>query len=317
MQRDVLIAVAAGLLSALFFLSARWSIIGALVLEFFSPMPLIAAGLALGLVTSVIAAATAGLAVALVSDVPRLVMYTAADAVPALMIVRFALLSRREEDGRVEWYPPGLLLTWIAFLGIALFLIAVAIAGPGPDGLRGQIGTFLAPMRELLVESRNRASGADAARLFDALTFIVPAAITIGWIIKLAINGALAQRFLVRRGLSQRPSPDLRALQLPPWLAGVTVAATAVALLGSGWLGFVGTNVALILWAPYFLLGLAVMHAVSAGWPSRTVVLVAAYVFVVLFGWPAVVVAAAGFLEQWMGLRERFGGPGQRDERNE
>ncbi|HSR54826.1 MAG TPA: DUF2232 domain-containing protein [Alphaproteobacteria bacterium] len=317
MQRDVLIAVAAGLLAALLFLSSRWSIIGALVLEFFAPMPLIASGLALGLTVAIIAGACAAIAVALVTDLPALLMFAAADAVPALMIVRFALLSRQGGDGAQEWYPPGLLLVWIVALGIALFLIAALMTGFGPGGLQDRISAFLQPMRELLDQSQTGGSSADAGRMVDAIAFIIPAIVTIGWIFKLVINSMLAQRILERRGLSRRPTPVLSAMTLPSWLAGLTVAATVVALLGSGWLGFMGANIALILWVPYFLSGLAVLHAVSVNWPSRTVLLIAAYVFLVLFGWPAMVAAGVGFVEQWMGLRERFGGPGRSNERNE
>lgn len=317
MQRDALIAVAAGLLSALLFLSARWSILGALVLEFFAPISLIAAGLALGLAASLIAGAAAALAVVLVTDLPALVIFATADAVPALMIVRFALLSREDANGAVEWYPPGHLLVWITALGIAFFLAAAIITGFQPGGLQARISALLEPLRELLVKSQKGGSGPNVGRMLDSFAFIVPAMFTIGWIVKLGINTVLAQRLLERRGLSRRPTPVLSAMTLPSWLAGVTVAATAVALLGSGWLGFVGTNIALILWAPYFLLGLAVLHSVSVGWPSRTVMLVAVYVFMALFGWPAVVAAGVGFFEQWLGLRKRFGGPGQSNERNQ
>ena len=97
----------------------------------------------------------------------------------------------------------------------------------------------------------------------------------------------------------------------------VAVAATVAALLGSGWLGFVGTNIALILCVPYFFVGLAVLHTVSAAWSNRTAILFATYVLLLLFSWAAVLVAGIGVLEHWTGLRERFGGPDRSQERKE
>lgn len=317
MQRDLLTAVAAGLASAMLALSSSWGILGVLVLTLFAPLPLIAAGLGLGLTAAAIAAATALVTVALVQGWGALTVFAASDAVPALMIARFALLNREAPDGTIEWYPPGRLLTWICLYGIALFVASALIAGLGPDGLQARIAAFMDRVREAMPKPETDAARANADRVFAALQFMVPAILTTAWMLKVTFNGVLAQKILARRGLSRRPSPDLRALALPPWLAGVTVAATVVGLLGSGWLGFLGANIAWILWVPYFLVGLAVLHAVSGTWPGRTPLLVVSYLFVILFGWLTVALAGIGFLEQWLGLRERFGGPGRGSERKE
>jgi hypothetical protein len=317
MQRDLLTAVAAGLASALLALSSSWGFFGVLVLALFAPLPLIAAGLGLGLSAATVAAAIALVTVALVQGVAALAVFAASDAAPALLIARFALLNREAPDGSVEWYPPGRLLTWICLLGVGLFVLSALIAGLGPDGLQARISAFMEPIREAMPQAGTDAAKADTDRVFDALKYMVPAILTTAWILKITLNGVLAQKLLARRGLSRRPSPDLRLLTLPSWLTGVTVAATVVGLLGSGWLGFLGANIAWILWVPYFLMGLAVLHTVSGRWPGRTALLVVAYLSVILFGWLTVVLAGIGFLEQWLGLRNRFGGPGRGSERKE
>jgi hypothetical protein len=317
MQRDLLTAVAAGLASALLALSSSWGILGVLALALFAPLPLIAVGLGLGLTAAFIAAATALATVALVQDLAAFTVFAASDAAPALLIARLALLNREAPDGTVEWYPAGRLLTWICFFGIALFVLSALIAGLGPDGLQARISAFMEPIRGAMPKPSTDAAQADTDRVFAALKFMVPAILTTAWILKLTLNGILAQKILVRSGLNRRPSPDLRALTLPSWLAGVTVAATVVGLLGSGWLGFLGANIAWILWIPYFLVGLAVIHAVSGNWPGRTPLLLVVYLFVILFGWLTVALAGIGFLEQWLGLRERFSGPGRGSERKE
>ncbi len=78
MQRNALISVAAGLLSAVLYLSIKWSILGALILALFAPLPLFAAGFGLGLAAAVVAALTATIAVALVADIMGMVVFAMA-----------------------------------------------------------------------------------------------------------------------------------------------------------------------------------------------------------------------------------------------
>ncbi len=311
MQRNALISVAAGLLSAVLYLSIKWSILGTL-LFMFSPLPLFATGLGLGLAAGAVAALAAMIAVALVTEFTGMVVFAIAYAVPALMVVRFALLNRMAEDGTTEWYPPGQMLAWIALFGIGAFAAAAVFTGTGTGGLRAEISSYVDTMRGLSGQSSDSVD-----QVFATIKLIFPVIVTTWWMIIMVVNGVLAQKMLERRGLNRRPGPDLRTTALPPWLAGVMVAATVAALLGSEWLEFLGINIALILCVPYFFVGLAVLHMVSAAWSIRRAILFAAYVLLLLFSWTAVVVAGIGFLEHWTGLRERFGGPSRSHERKE
>jgi hypothetical protein len=315
MQRDVLISVAAGLLSAILYLSTKWTVLGAMVFALFSPLPLFAAGLGLGLAAGAGAALAATITVALVANWTGMLVFAIAYAAPALLMVHFALLNRTAEDGTTEWYSPGPLLAWLTLFGIGAFAAAATFTGTGSEGLRAGISGYVDTMRELIVESGQ--SNARVEQAFTTIKLIFPFIVATWWMITIVVNGVLAQRMLERRGLNRRPGPDLRTTALPPWLAGVMVAATVVALLGSGWLEFLGTNIALILCVPYFFVGLAVLHTVSATWSSRTAILFAAYVLLLLFSWTAVLVAGIGYLEHWTGLRKRFGGPSRSHERKE
>jgi hypothetical protein len=154
-------------------------------------------------------------------------------------------------------------------------------------------------------------------RMLAGLARILPFMVVAWWIVIMAANAALAQKFLVRTGHAIRPSPDLTTTQPPAWVLSAAVAAAALALVGSGWIGFVATNVALILCVPYFLAGLAVVHTVSAGWNGRKAILIALYLLLFLFGWPLIVVTGLGMAEHWIGLRRRYAGPGPGNERNE
>jgi hypothetical protein len=319
MQREILLSLAAGLLSAVFYLSTKWGILGAVVFALFSPLPLFAAGLGLGLPSVAGAALTATITVALVANLTGMVVFAIAYAAPVLLVVRFALLSRITPDGTTEWYPPGRLLVWITFFAIGVFTAATIFmgAGPGaaPGGLQAGISGYVDTMRALIVKSGQSSAGVD--QVFATIKLIFPFIVATWWMMIMVVNGVLAQKILRRRGLNKRPAPDLRTTALPLWLAGVMVAASVAALLGSGWLGFLGTNIALILCVPYFLVGLAVVHTVSAAWSSRTAILFAVYVLLLLFSYTSLLVAGIGYSEHWAGLRKRFGGPDRSHERKE
>lgn len=311
MSRDILIAVAAGLACAVLHLATEWGPLGALVLALAAPLPLFAAGLGLGLARAVLAGLVAMVTVAAVAGLPRAALFAATDAVPVLMVVRFALLNRQTEAGGIEWYPPGHLLTWLTLYCAGAFLALAAVLG---QGLEVGISEYVEQFRAFMGGNE----GPAVERMLATLKGVFPFLVVSWWVIILAVNGVVAQKLLARAGRARRPSPDLTATAPMPWLLPAAVAAAAVALVGSGWLGFVATNTALILCVPYFLTGLAVLHAISVRWSGRTAILIAAYLLLLLFGWPLIVVTGLGMVEHWAGLRRRFAGlPGQGNERNE
>ncbi len=315
MQRNILIAVAAGLASATLHMSGRWSLIGGLFLALLAPLPLFAVGLGLGAGAAVTAAFTALIAIGAVSDLRPALVFLSAEALPALIVIRLALLGRPDAHGKTEWYPPGLLLTWIALYGAGAFVAVAIFTGTGPQGLEALIATFVEGLRGLVAESQRNSPRVN--ELLRSITSVFPFLLGTWWIFSMAINGVLAQKFLCARGLNRRPADDLRTLVLPQWLAVVVVAAAVVALLGSDWLGFMALNIALILCVPYFLVGLAVLHWVVKSWRAKKPILFALYATLMFLGWPALVLLGLGFAEHWMNLRGRIGGSSRGNERNE
>jgi hypothetical protein len=315
MQRNTLIAVAAGLLSAAMHLPGQWSILGFMFLTLFAPLPLFATGLSIGLGAVVIAALTAIIAVAAITDVAHAIVFLASNALPVVMVVRFALLGRPAADGNTEWYPPGLLLAWITLYGVGAFTALAVLTGTGPDGLQSMISANIEEIRSVFRDSKRNTPQVN--QILESLKLIFPFLVTEVWLFLMVCNSVLAQKLVTARGINQRTSPDLRTLVLPQWLGLAVVAAAVVALLGSGWLGFLAINTALILCVPYFLLGLTVLHWVTRRLSAKPAILVTAYLVIVLLGWPALVVFGLGFAENWIGLRNKFGGSGRSNERNE
>lgn len=192
-------------------------------------------------------------------------------------------------------------LAWLAVYGMATFLVmALAMGERLPTAIESHIAS---------VDAFLSAGGADTSGSRAVLQTIAPAlpAMAVAWWFGLLIaNGAFAQRVLHRAGKALIPTPAYRLTRLPRWLPGVTVAAALAALLGSGHFGFMAMNATLILCIAYGFSGLAVIHALSGRWPARPGLLGLVYGFVVILGWPAFLVVGLGFVDQWMGWRDRF-----------
>jgi hypothetical protein len=302
-------AIASGLVAALLYLSVLTGSLGALILVYLVQLPLFAAGLSLGAKAVLIAGGTATLVTAAVGGVLSGVLFFLAEALPPMLLVYQALRSRTDGTGAVAWYPPGRLVLWLCGIGAAILLGAALFLTGTADGFRGTVHGFLAGQLDALLGTARTATAAgqksQAEAMAEALTAFFPAMAVGSWLIMTTVNGILAQGALARFGLNRRPAPDMAALTLPRWTAGVLAASLLIALVASGDIGYLGANLAPVLALAYVFAGLAVMHAVLRRQTGRILILVPAYL-ALLLGWPVLLVAACGMIDQWFGLRQRF-----------
>jgi hypothetical protein len=307
MSKDVPIALGVGAVSALLYLSVLMGTPGALILAYLSMLPIFLVGLGLNALAAGLAALAGAVITALVGGLLAGAMYAALNAAPAAWICHLALLGRPDAQGDTEWYPLGRLLTWLAGLAAAGFLFAMALGTGYEGGLQGQLERLLQELLQQFMESR-AAPGETPPELpsLAAWAAFIPAVFGLWWILMMAINGALAQGLLVRLGRQRRPTPELATLELPPRLLYALVATLVLAFL-PGDAGYAGQTLAALLAMPYFFVGLAVMHMLIRRMPGAPVVFVVFYVFMLIFGWPLILIAGLGLVEQWAGLRRRLG----------
>jgi hypothetical protein len=315
MHRDILIAVAAGLFSASLALNGgSGSPLGTL-LSLTAPLPILLAGLGIGLGASVIAGVAGVGALLIGADVSKALVYVVSDAAPCIFLIRFALLNRTGDDGEIYWYPAGRLLAFLTLYCAAAFVILAIYVGIEPGGLQGKVAAYVDALRRILPDDRQNTPAVE--RLLATIKQILPFIMVAWWMVILVVNALGAQKLLVWRGHNLRPGPGFGFVELPRWLLPALVVAAAGALLGSGSLGYIAENLTLILGVPYFLTGLVIAHAISVRWKGRAAILFALYLFLVLFGWPVLLVACIGVTDQWLNLRSRFAAPGPGNERNE
>lgn len=310
MNRLFGLSLAAGLLSALLFLSLVKGIALGVVLSYAAPLPLMMAGLGLGVGAAAVAGLVGGVSVSLVAGGHSFLPFLAAAALPSLVVSSRALLSRQAAEGEMtEWYPPGLVLAWLTAAGLALLLLGTALVSGHPDGVRAWVANAISRTLEMLAaelpaDQREQAVG--------WWTPLFPAMVVGSWLLMAVVNATGAQGLLVRFNRNRRPTPAYQELWLPDWLAALLVAAGAVAVLSDGDAGYVAANMAVVALVPFLFLGLAGIHRWAAGRANARLALAVLYgVLVLAFGYAALIVAGLGLVRFWtMRFRRHDSGGG-------
>ena len=311
MSRQLLLAVGAGALTALFYVAVGLGSFGSLILAYLAQLPLFAIGLAAGFAHAALAAGIGALLIAAALPLTISVLFLATVALPVLVLTNRALLSRTNPDGSTEWYPPGHLLAALNGMALAALLAAALLFWGHEGGMIGAGKALLAEMLRGLVSDDASRQAVATAR--DRLAWLLPALVLTSWQIMVIVNGLLAQGVLSRFSLNQRPGAPFHELWLPQWLS-FALAAALIASFLPGQIGDLGGNAAIVAALPFVFLGLSVIHALSVRWPARTFILVCVYFGLFMAGWPALIIAAIGVLETWLSLRQRFSHGRRQDE---
>lgn len=314
MSGPLLRALAAGVLSGLMIAAPTYLGLIALPLFMFASVPTFAVGLSQG-GASMLYALAAAAATAATGNLEVMLRYIVFFAAPQAWLIRQALLSRNTAAG-VEWYPPGRLLAWLIGMAVFFVVTAMLLAAGAEGGLVGSLESYfeqaLSAMAGLEVVPL---AEDDIGHMAPALALIAPAAMASGWILLMVGNGTLAQVLVARGGRNLRPSTPFTELELPPGLVYALGVALVLSLV-PGTLGFLGKTLIAVITTGYFILGLALIHALTRGIAARRAVLIVTYSLIVILRWLAVAVVVLGLAEQVFGLRKRFFGTkkGQEEE---
>ncbi len=317
-RADWLVGAALGIASALLTAAAAGGGQLGLLVSYFAPLPLFAAGLAHG-VSVAAGAAIAGIASLLAfGQLPLAAIYTVIWAGPTLWLLRLALLSRApsaEADpaasGR-DWFPEDRLLLWLSGIAAAFVVVTMMLLAARPEGWQAFLGELhTIAMRDFgaaLREGGLADQEAALSQLMRTIIWLAPGMIATSWMVLMFVNGALAIRLLRLMGRMVRPPLQLQALRMPPWVALGFGLFLAAALLSQGPAGFLGSNLALVFAIPPFLVGLAVIHAALGPRPGGGMMLLAFYLMLAVLGFPALIALALGLADPWADFRQRASG---------
>jgi len=309
MVQIVLIGLCAGATSALLFASVVSGTTLSLLLASFAQLPILIAAVGWTHLAGLAALlmASAGLTLTLGSTIGF--AFFISIGLPAWCIGYLALLARTDPTGAIEWYPVGRIVVWTAILSAAVTLASMLRygldAGEMQSGLRRE---FEQTLRFLTGGSREAPLAlpgvANPDRLLDLLVLIVPPMKAVAVTATSLINLALAGRVVRTSGRLRRPWPAIAQMTFPSFVPAVLAIAVALTFLPDP-IGFAGSIFSASLLFAYAVLGLAVLHAVTAGVGGRGVMLSGLYLTIVLFGWPLILMAGLGLIETLAALRAR------------
>lgn len=268
------------------------------VLMWLSPLPLYACALAFGTGAVAMAALVAAVPLLVFGDLAAALAHAVTVGLPVVLTVWIAFAVPAGSPPRLG--PP---VAALAILAASLFLIAAIAMAGHPGGLHGALrATFLRAFSDA-----GAPADAPVAQFADLLARVVPLAIGLWFLVAMALNTALAQRLVNRFGLLARPPVLFSALNLPRWYPALPVVAGLAALLLPEGLRYAVGGAAEILVLPFFLLGLALVHALAGASTSPRGWLVAFYIALMIFSAPVLfAVTGAGFADHFGNLRGRI-----------
>ena len=272
MPYRLLIAVAAGLVSAVVFASATTGpLLMRMVLFLVTPLALFLAGLGLGPLAAAVAG-IAGTLLVLVAGTPvGALVFAAAQAIPVALLIYLAQLNRSASDSSVEWYPAGRLIIVAAILAGVFSSLTLMLLGGDVEALRTALRAMLQTFVTNELPKMPDAPTLGPAEIDEATAIalaLLPAASAISTMGSLLFNFWLAGRITLASGRLQRPWPDIPAIVYPPLTPLLLAVATGAAFL-AGLPGLIAAGFAGPLFLAYVLLGLAVVHYMTRGRPWR------------------------------------------------
>lgn len=214
---------------------------------------------------------------------------------PTLVLVRQALLSRPLADGAFEFFPlQRLILLTLAMTGCGTALAFLMLIGDGGMPQKFAAAMSASPeIKQTLSQIYNLSTSQDMLRVANLIIVSGFAS----WPLLLLANLQIAQALLMKFGKNLRPKTDYETLTLPFWLGGILLAFLLVASIASGWVATFGATLAALVLVAYFLLGLAIIHAISRFWSGRGIFLSVLYFLLFVMAWVIIPVALMGLLD--------------------
>ncbi|HUZ66589.1 MAG TPA: hypothetical protein VMU56_02890 [Beijerinckiaceae bacterium] len=298
MQR-IIIALGAGIASAVLFVLPMERTALAAALGVAAPLPLMIALFGFGQIPALGGAAVGVVMIAYLLHPLFAAFFILWIALPVGWLTHVAL--RRQANA-------GTLAAWAAGLASALSLGLLAAAilryGSWSAAVNVAADRLQPSMQELI--GRSLPAAISVRDLTHALMVYVPVMMAAWTVLTLCVNLWAAGRLVAVSHLLPRPWPNVPdTLRLPRLLA----LAFAVALGGSlakGAIGVGSASVAAALGAAFALQGLGALHAMTRGAAARGVILGAAYALLVaLLPWPLLLAAGLGLVDCFTRLPRR------------
>jgi len=195
------------------------------LLFYLAPLPLMVAALAWGPLCASIGGIAAAISLGAIFSLPYCLAFALTVALPAWWLGHLALLGRPlpsavssgngAEPPKLEWYPVGRVLLWIAGFATLTTMAALLTLGTDAAEITGALRRFL--LR--ILGPADAAPSGEIDQWIDWLVMVAPAGAAVVAIMTLTLNLWLSAKITATSGRLHRPWPDLKSAALPPMTA--------------------------------------------------------------------------------------------------
>jgi hypothetical protein len=286
MWKNTGVALGAGLASALLFVLPAKGTLIAIVLAYFTTLPVIIAALGYGHLSGLVAALVGAVGVSAVVGPKLGIFYAAGLGFPAWFLSYLVMLARPDtaaagNGGAAKlWFPVGRVVTWAAALSCGLVLTFGAAFMVISGGFEAATRALAGPVAEVLSGSQGASMPFDNTGAATFLVRILPLGMAELICQMLLVNLWLGGRISQMSQRLSRPWPNVPdGLRLPRTAAAVLVA-TGVASFFAGLDSPGGTAAAVVAWTlglVFAFQGLATAHVLTRGFAGRPAILTMIY----------------------------------------
>ncbi|HLL29341.1 MAG TPA: DUF2232 domain-containing protein [Xanthobacteraceae bacterium] len=313
MTQIVLIGLGAGVASALLFASIASGSVLAILLFYLAPLPILLAGIGWSHFAALIAALAAAAGLGVLFGFWFFIAHLLGIGLPAFILAYVAMLARHSSGGAVEWYPAGKLVLWSAGIAAVSTALTIPVFGTDLDSYRTAVKHILERIIRLQLgtpegEPLKLPNGGDPNAALELFATVMPLMAAAVSMLTGLFNLWLAGRIARISGRLARPWPDLAAMNFPAMTPVVLLAAIALSFLASI-VGVAAGMLAACLLLAYAVLGFAVIHKLTRAFAARGIVLGAVWLFVLVLGWPVLVIALIGLADGLFDLRAANSNP--------
>lgn len=318
MGSPLLIGLGAGLVAAVLFTSALSGQAASFILVCLTPLPIYLAGFGWGVTAAATCSAAGMVFVALTLGPLAASGFAVEFALPGTLLCYLASLRREVASNdpndtakpAVEWYPVSRIIMWAAILAAVIAAINILTMGQDEEAYRSYVENNLAEkiIAQLPPETQTSLSKEQIKALNDLAVEILPATVSMGWLILTCANMWAGMRIAQISGRLARPPLTLSGMQYPRVL-GWAFVVSILASWTSGMFGIIATAFVGSFFVAYLLLGLVIIHAILPQSPSRPLILSGVYAALIILGWPGLFIALVGLADPATKLREKFSRP--------
>lgn len=212
-------------------------------------------------------------------------------ALPACFLVSRLTRYTIDSSGRVRWYPTLRALSELVLIAAALFMFFAIMASYEH---KNSLQDILRNSLTFEVKDLDPAVADEMRTLTQDFSFVLLAGMAWIWVLAAWFMAVMVNNALVMKRQALRPQIGLTPEGIIGWVPALLAVSAALALAGEGNDNWVGKSLFLIFLLPYFLSGMARIHAMSHYWQMRHLWLFLIYVILIFLFWTVALVAAMG-----------------------